>query len=346
MNFKVMLRSANFFKSLLWARMLNRRIPLRVGLQLTKYCNMRCSYCYADFEKYKAVKELSTGEIFNLVDELYAQGCRWIWFLGGEPMMREDFSRIIDYAHGKGMFCDMNSNGVLINENNLDTVKKLDGVAISIDGDEETNDFYRGRGMYKKAMEAVKMLVENGVTVRIHSILTKKTADKLDKVVETSRQLGVIFNYCEVLRKENNDDDVLSDSEHEAFYKKYLDYKKRGAPIMHSIENIEYMLKWPKADGTVICHEERAGYDKKDYVPCLSGDLLCFVDLDGGIYACNGTWGDGLNYNEVGFKKAWDYLAQKKCVGCRCVGMTSLHSIFRLSEKSVMHALLSVVKIK
>ncbi|MCE5211948.1 MAG: radical SAM protein [Deltaproteobacteria bacterium] len=346
MNFKVMLRSANFFKSLLWARILNRRVPLRVGLQLTKYCNMRCSYCYADFERYKTAKELSTDEIFNVVDELHALGCRWIWFLGGEPMMREDFGRIIDYVHSKGMFCDMNSNGILINKDNLSTVKKLDGVAISIDGNEETNDFYRGKGMYQKAIKAVELLVANGVSVRIHSILTKKTAAKLDQVAERSRQLGVTFNYCEVLKKETAGDDILSDKEHEDFYKRYLDYKKRGAPIMHSIESIEYMLKWPKTNGTVIYHEECSGYDTKDYVPCLSGDLLCFVDLDGGIYACNGTWGDGLNYKEVGFKKAWDYLAQRKCVGCRCVGMTSLHSIFGLSEKSVMHALLSIAKIK
>jgi MoaA/NifB/PqqE/SkfB family radical SAM enzyme len=346
MNFKVMLRSARFFKSLLFARMFNRRVPLRVALQLTKYCNMRCSYCYTDFEKYKVAKELSTKEIYSLVDELYVHGCRWIWFLGGEPMMREDFSKIIDYVHSKGMFCNMNSNGVLINQSNLDTVKKLDGVAISIDGDEETNDFYRGKGMYKKAIKAVELLVEKGVTVRIHSILTKRTAAKLDKVVDISTQLGVSFNYCEVLKKENNDDDVLSDDEHEAFYNKYLYYKKCGAFIMHSIENIKYMLKWPKPNGTVIYDKERASYDKKAYVPCLSGDLLCFYDLDGRIYACNGTWGDGLNCNEVGFKKAWDYLSQRKCVGCRCVGMTSLHSIFGLSWKSIIHSLLNVAKIK
>jgi MoaA/NifB/PqqE/SkfB family radical SAM enzyme len=346
MNFKVMVRSANFFKSLLLARMFNRRVPLRVALQLTSECNMNCSYCYVNFEAYKAAADLSTKEIFKIIDELYAQGCRWIWFLGGEPMMRKDFGEIIDYVHGKGMFCDMNSNGVLINESNLSVVKKLDGVAISIDGDEETNDFYRGKGMYKKAIEAVKLLTGNGISVRIHSILTKKTAAKLDKVLEISRQLGVTFSYCEVLRKEKDTDHVLSQEEHEVFYKRYLDYKKRGAPIMHSMENIEYMLKWPKSDGTVIHDTECAKYDKKDYVPCLSGDLLCFFDLDGRIYACNGTWGDGLNYNEVGFKKAWDYLAQRKCVGCRCVGMTSLHSIFGLSEKSIIQALLNVAKIK
>lgn len=346
MNFSVALRSANFFKSLLYARIFNQRIPLRVGLQVTKYCNMRCDYCYADFEAYKKTKELSTEEIYNIVDELYTQGCRWVWLLGGEPLMRRDFGSIVDYIHGKGMFCDMNSNGVLINASNLHIVKKLDGVAVSIDGDEETNDFYRGKGMYKKAIEAVKLLLASGVSVRLHSILTKKTAVKLDSVVETAEKLGVTFNYCEVLRKETNDDHVLSDKEHQEFYKKYLNYKKRGAPIMHSLADIQYMLRWPKADGTVIYHNEGSCYNKKKYVPCLSGDLLCFFDVDGGIYACNGTWGNGLNYYDVGFKKAWNYLAQRECVGCRCIGMTSLHGIFALSGKSVIHALWSIAKIR
>lgn len=115
---------------------------------------------------------------------------------------------------------------------------------------------------------------------------------------------------------------------------------------MHSAENIKYMLSWPKSDGTVIRKTECANFDKKAYVPCLSGDLLCFFDLDGGVYACNGTWGDGLNYNKVGFKKAWDYLAEKNCVACKCIGMTSLNSIFGLSKKSIMQAVLNVARMK
>lgn len=341
-----MLRSANFFKSLLAARLLGRRVPLRVGLQLTKYCNMRCGYCYVDFEKYKSAKELTILEIFGVIDELYARGCRWIWFLGGEPMMRDDFGEIIDYVHKKMMFCDMNSNGVLISESNLNIVKKLDGVAISIDGSEETNDFYRGSGMYKKAMDAVKLLKRNGVSVRIHSILTRRTAATLDEVARSCRELGVAFNFCEVLKKESDADDVLSADEHATFYRRYLSHKKNGAPIIQSMEDIQYMLDWPKAHGTVIYKDERGNYNPRKYVSCLSGDLLGFLDLSGELYACNGTWGSGLNYHEAGFERAWDYLSQRDCVSCRCVGMTSLNNIFGLSGHAILNAFLNVAKIK
>ncbi len=39
-------------------------------------------------------------------------------------------------------------------------------------------------------------------------------------------------------------------------------------------------------------------YSKDSYVPCLAGDNFCFIDVDGRIYSCNGTWDDGISYLE------------------------------------------------
>ena len=332
---------------LLYAKIFKKRIPVRVAFQLTKYCNMRCNYCYANFETYKHVKDMTKEEIFKVFDELYRYGTRWIWFLGGEPMIRKDFGEIIDYAQRKGMFCDMNSNGVLINEKNIDTVKKLDAVCISIDGDEESNEYYRGKSSYKKAIEAVKLLSKHGVKVRIHSILTKRTYKALNNMVKMAKELDVTFNYCEVLRNEKDPEDhVLTGEESKEFYDKYIEYKKKGAPIIHSIPTIEYMRKWPKKGDTLIYKDEASKYPKGSYVPCVSGDLQCFFDVDGRIYACNGTWDDGLSYNEVGFKKAWNYLKDRKCVGCKCIGMTELHSLLDLYPESIINGVKNILRLQ
>ena len=339
-------RSFNVFKALLYAKIFNKRVPVRVAFQLTTVCNMRCSYCYANFDMYNKIKDLSKEEIFRVFDELYDHGTRWIWFLGGEPMVRRDFGEIIDYAQKKGMFCDMNSNGTLINEKNIDVVKKLDAVCISIDGDEESNDHYRCKGSFQKAIKAVKLLRKHGVNVRLHSILTKRTYKALDRVVKISKKLGVTFNYCEVLKNEKEDDHVLSDRESTDFYRKYMRYKKNGAPIIHSIPSINYMMKWPKKGGDLIYKDEETKYPANTYVPCVSGDLQCFFDVDGRIYSCNGTWEDGLNYYDVGFKKAWDYLENRKCVSCRCIGMTELHLLLSLSTASIVHGVKHIFKIQ
>lgn len=329
---------------LLYANIFKKRIPVRVALQLTKECNMRCSYCYANFETYKKIEDRTTEELVKTIDELHVCGTRWLWFLGGEPMVRKDFGKIIDYAQRKGIFCNMNSNGTLINERNIETIKKLDEVCISIDGDEESNDSYRGKGSYQKAINAVKLLRKHNVPVRLHAILTKKTAPKLDHMIHLSRELKVTFNFCEVLKNNPNlDDHVLSREEADAFYQKYLFYKKQGYPILYSSCGILYALAWPKKEGTIMYKDERSCYPKNSYVPCVSGDLLCFLDVDGRVYACNGTWEDGLNAYEVGFNKAWDYCAQKKCISCRCMGMIEFHLLMGLNLKSIINTVKSCV---
>lgn len=345
MSLSTPIRIFNVFKGLAYAKITHERIPVKVALQITTRCSMRCSYCYVNLKTYQKLKDPTTEEVFQIIDELYEQGTRWLWFLGGEPMMRKDFGEIIDYAHQKGMFCDMNSNGILINNQNIDIVKKLDGVCISLDGDADSNDYYRGKGNYEKALKAVKLLRQHNIAVRIHTILTKKTYQKLDHLIRMSKELGISFNFCEVLKKKPDKDHFLSNKESYGFYQKYSSYKKQGAPIIHSLRAIDFIKRWPKKGSHVIYQNEAKKYPADSFIKCLCGDLTCFLDLDGKLYSCPRTWNDGLNYREVGFKKAWDYLAKKECLSCRCIGYYQLNLFLGLDPKSLIHAALSVINL-
>jgi AdoMet-dependent heme synthase len=346
MNISTLMRSSHVFLGLAYAKITHNRVPVKVALQITTRCSMRCSYCYVNYKTYQQLKDPNTEEVFKIIDELYLQGTRWLWFLGGEPMMRSDFGQIIDYAHGKGMFCDMNSNGILINKDNIKVVKKLDGVCISLDGDNISNEYYRGKGNYEKALKAIKLLRKHKIPVRIHSILTKKTQSTLDQVVKMAKEFDVSFNYCEVLKEKRDNDHSLSEKESKEFYQKYISYKKKGAPIMQSLRAMNLLQKWPKKESDIIYRNESRKYSKDDYLKCLSGDLTCFADLDGKLYSCPRTWNDGLNYHEVGFKKAWNYLAKRKCISCKCIGSYQLHLFLGLDIKSLAHAFLSVLALK
>lgn len=341
-------RMTNVFSQLVYAKVSKKRMPIRVGLQLTKFCNMRCTYCYVDWEEYKTAESWTQKELFDLIDLLHRKGMRWLWFLGGEPMLRKDFREIITYAQNKGIYCDMNTNGTMINDKNIDICKMLDAVCISLDGDEESNDFYRGKGNYKKAVDAAAYLIKNGVDVRLHSILTQKTYSKLDHMVKLSQDLGTSFNFCEVLKHEKQGDHILTPEQEEEFYGKYIEYKKKGYPIVYSVEGIESSRDFPKVKKNEEDRNDRiwrteAKEYKGKFTPCSSGDLLCFYDITGQVYACNGTWNDGRNAKEIGWDAAWDHLKNKKCVGCKCMGETDLHKMFTLKPKSVWNVITQLI---
>lgn len=331
---------ANVGKQLLYAKIFRKNIPIRVGLQITKYCNLKCSYCYVNFNTYKNINEITLEEIFIFIDKLYDYGTRWIWFLGGEPLSRDDFGEIIDYVHSKGMFCDMNSNGLFVNEKSIKAIKKLDMVSFSLDGNKEITDYYRGRGVYDALLRNVEILKKHNVNVRFHSILTKKTAATLPDMVKLSNKLKAPFNYCEVLRKEREPEHILSDKESENFYKSYYMYKKQGALIANSLAAIKYMLNWPKKGGDIIYKNEASKY--KNYMPCYYPELTCTLDLDGKLYSCHGSWDEGLNINEVGVEEAHKYLLDKKeCISCKCIGIIELNLFLTLSMKNLLNTLVN-----
>ena len=112
------------------AKVTGRRIPVRVCLLVTKYCNLTCFFCYAeDILNSKAVQEYSLDNIKNIVDQLYKAECRQIPIVGGEPLIRDDIGEIIDYIHNKGIFVEMTTNGYFVKKR-IEALKKVDHLCI------------------------------------------------------------------------------------------------------------------------------------------------------------------------------------------------------------------------
>ena len=72
-----------------------KRIPLKVTHFITDKCNLRCSYCYINYNK---EKEMSTEQIKNMLNEFAKLGTQIYGIAGGEPLVREDIFEVIKYA--------------------------------------------------------------------------------------------------------------------------------------------------------------------------------------------------------------------------------------------------------
>ncbi len=60
------------------------------------------------------LKELSTFEVINVVNQRREVGVSEFILSGGEPMLREDFCEIFDYITAKARRYSLNTNGTLI----------------------------------------------------------------------------------------------------------------------------------------------------------------------------------------------------------------------------------------
>lgn len=327
------------FQKMLSAKLRGRRIPLRVEVQITKFCNLRCVHCYTNFEKLKSTKEPTTKEWKSFIDELYGCGTRWLRFLGGEPLMRDDIGELIDYAHNKGMVCDLNTNGYFL-QKKIKNLKNLNSICISIDGDEEVNDKVRGRGCYKKIIEAIEVALENDLVVRLHGVLMRYTMNSIEHLLELARRYKVTFNISEAARPDMSDPNLLlTEEERIKFYHKFIKYKIDGWPILNSITAMKEILNWPFGEKRIIYPEDLKSFNGR-LTRCQQTITSCIVDTDGRVSPCTGKWGEGLNSFEEGFKKAWDYLGDNiKCITCLHLGYIELSKFLSLDYTTLINAL-------
>ena len=92
----------------------------RVHWQLTHRCNLSCLHCISDaVGPYDKVKEVTTEEAKRIIDNLSSLNVSSILFTGGEPLLRNDFFEIANYAYDYGFNLLLSTNGTLVDQEKL-----------------------------------------------------------------------------------------------------------------------------------------------------------------------------------------------------------------------------------
>ncbi|QGF23772.1 radical SAM/SPASM domain-containing protein [Raineyella fluvialis] len=154
----------------------------------TQKCNLRCTYCYQDAARPRA-EELSTDEGKAVIDQAHAAGAQTFVFTGGEPFSRRDLLELAAYSKSKGLRTNVITNGAFINVHNIDRVASIfDLVTVSLDHlIPEHHDRIRGHRSWEKAIRAIDLLLEAGVSVDINSVLSRHGIEDLAALVGLRR---------------------------------------------------------------------------------------------------------------------------------------------------------------
>jgi len=135
--------------------------PLFCYFSVTEACNLNCKYCGSDSKK-PLDNELTTEEVYDVLDNIAEAGTMAVLLAGGEPTSRKDLLQIARYGAAHRLRMAVNTHGHFIDKEyawKLRDAGVLE-VKVSIDGLEETHDNNRGEGSFKRAIEALKPGVE------------------------------------------------------------------------------------------------------------------------------------------------------------------------------------------
>ena len=158
-----------------------------VILNITKRCNLKCVHCYAGSDRSSAENELYTDEWLYVLDELARFGCPVVLFSGGEPLLHPDITKLAQHTVEQGMRAVISSNGTLITPEKADELSAvgLSYIGISLDGDRETHDLFRGvTGTFERTLEGLRNARNAGIKTGLRFTMIKRNIGEISTLFD------------------------------------------------------------------------------------------------------------------------------------------------------------------
>ena len=165
---------------------------MNVTWEITLQCNLRCVHCLSAAGS-PCADELSTDECLKLIGQLARLKVFQVNVGGGEPFVREDFLDLLCHAHERGIVTCVSTNGTQMDSGLARRLSRLPMLylQVSLDGaTPEVNDQIRGRGTYKRILEALALLAGHGVPFSINAVLTRLNFTQLDHLRQLAKEFG------------------------------------------------------------------------------------------------------------------------------------------------------------
>ncbi len=162
-------------------------------IDLTKNCNLTCSFCRQANES-DLPDSMSFEQWSSVLGQLRGMNCKIVALAGGEPLMHKDFFSIINLATDMIEDVYVLSNGTLITQKVATQLaeKKIRGLQISLDAfNPALHDKIRGKaGTWEKATKGIKYAIDAGVPVTIRTTVYRENVQEAISLLEFAHDIG------------------------------------------------------------------------------------------------------------------------------------------------------------
>lgn len=284
--------------------MLFLKAPLELYWVLTNRCNIECSFCFMDAEKYRGDGfELSAAEREIILREIIDNGVLKVILTGGEPTLVPEFYQYVETLRKHNIWVEVTTNGTRLTADRVARLRDagVNTVQLSINGSEPAvNDPLMGRS-FARIVKSAELLRAQGLQVAFKVTVTRQNIRDVPNILRLARELDV---------RETTVDEV--------------------APIGRGAANYRFLQ--PSREDVIWLREEiKRIYDRGEYEAELesftlgleaseTGPICALGDEDiysgqifqyGDLYQCSmsSIWGEKNSVIEKGLAQAWQDLS-------------------------------------
>ncbi len=265
-----MFRLNQFMRELIEPTAARRREPPGpvVIWNLIRRCNLNCLHCYSLSADVDFPGELSTEEVFAVMDDLKAFRVPVLILSGGEPLLRPDIFEISRRAKDLGFYVGLSSNGTMIDQAMSERIAAVgyDYVGVSLDGIGAVHDrFRRQAGAYEAALSGIRLCHERGVKVGLRFTMTERNVESLPEMLDLIDREEIDKFYLSHLvyagrGNRYRDDDAYHRTTRDAMdlvFERCWDYVRRGLAK-------EFVTGNNDADGVYFLYWVRRNFPEKE----------------------------------------------------------------------------------
>ena len=173
--------------------------PVFVCWETTKACLLACRHCRARAIRRGLPGELSHEEGIQLIDQLteFGQPYPALLLTGGDPLMRDDFFDLIEYAKRKGIYVAVAASVTpKLTKEAISKMKEMgvDIMSLSLDGaTPETHDKLRGvNGTWLETIHDLQVAKEAGLRAQINTTVMRSNVGELADIFHIAKENGTV----------------------------------------------------------------------------------------------------------------------------------------------------------
>ena len=287
---------------------------------LIRRCNLTCRHCYSTSADKDFAGELSTQEVYAVMEDLRAFGVPVLILSGGEPLMRPDIFDLAARAKALGFYVALSTNGTLIDAAMLPPIREagFDYLGISLDGLEATHDRFRRRqGAFRESLQGLRLCRDAGIRVGIRFTLTRDNAHDLPGLLDLMAAEDIDKFYLSHLNyagrgNTNRGDDAqfrMTRDAMDLLFETCWGRIQAGVPMELVTGNNDadavYLLHWARRQ-----HPERIAALAavlRGWGGNASGVNVANIDNQGTVHPDTFWWNHGLgNVRERPFSQIWE----------------------------------------
>jgi len=275
-------------------------LPLNGSIDLTYRCNNSCRHCWLHQPDTRKVREreLSFQEWVAIIDQARAMGTRTWAISGGEPMLREDFSDLLDYITSKASSYSLNTNGALITPAIARRLSPGDIMIALYGADPAIHDHItRNPGSFEQAQQGMAYLREAGVRYTVQIVPMKDNFHQWEEMHALAQRLSPDYRIGTTWMH-------LSASGDRVRNREIIAQRLTPAQAVHlDPPNVPYEQR--HRNSASRCAES----EQNSYRNCIFNRQSFHIDPFGGLSFCSLVKDERLRFNlvEGSFAEGWDF---------------------------------------